>query len=215
MGTSIPLPLKITINPFVVVQSGTPYNITTGLDPNDDGIFTARPELLAGVSEGNCSSANLVYTARFGCFNVNPAAGAATIERNYGRGPGSATLMLRLSRTWAFGQKRETDPNAGGFGGPPGGGGGGGGRGPGGPGGGGPPPGGPPPGMGFNSGRRYSLTLGVNAMNALNHPNYAAPNGDLTSPFFGVSQSLAGGFGPFGGASTYNRKIDFQLRFGF
>jgi hypothetical protein len=215
MGTSIPLPLKVTINPFIVVQSGTPYNITTGLDPNDDGIFTARPELLAGVSEGNCSSANLVYTAKFGCFNVNPAAGAPTIERNYGRGPGSATLMLRLSRTWAFGEKRETDPNAGGFGGPPPGGGGGGGRGPGGPGGGGPPPGGPPPGMGFNSGKRYSLTLGVNAMNALNHPNYAAPNGDLTSPFFGVSQSLAGGFGPFGGASTYNRKIDFQLRFGF
>jgi hypothetical protein len=215
MGTSIPLPLKVTVNPFIVVQSGTPYNITTGLDPNDDGIFTARPELLAGVSEGNCSSANLVYTAKFGCFNVNPAAGAPTIERNYGRGPGSATLMLRLSRTWAFGEKRETDPNAGGFGGPPPGGGGGGGRGPGGPGGGGPPPGGPPPGMGFNSGKRYSLTLGVNAMNALNHPNYAAPNGDLTSPFFGVSQSLAGGFGPFGGASTYNRKIDFQLRFGF
>jgi hypothetical protein len=70
--------------------------------------------------------------------------------------------------------------------------------------------------MGFNSGRRYTVTLGVNAMNALNHANYAAPNGDLTSPFFGVSQSLGGGFGPMGGgASTYNRKIDFQLRFGF
>jgi hypothetical protein len=69
--------------------------------------------------------------------------------------------------------------------------------------------------MGFNSGRRYTVTVGVNAMNALNHPNYAAPNGDLTSPFFGVSQSLAGGFGPMGGASTYNRKIDFQVRFGF
>jgi hypothetical protein len=214
MGTSIPLPLQITMNPFIVVQSGTPYNITTGLDPNDDGIFAARPELLAAVTAGNCAGANLVYTRQFGCFNVDPAAGASTIERNYGRGPGSATLMLRLSRTWAFGEKRASDPNAGSFGPPPGGGGG---RGPGGggPGGGGPPPGGPPPGMGFNSGRRFTLTLGVNAMNALNHPNYAAPNGDLTSPFFGVSQSLAGGFGPFGGASTYNRKIDFQLRFGF
>ena len=52
-------------------------------------------------------------------------------------------------------------------------------------------------------------------MNALNHANYAPPNGDLTSPFFGVSQSLGGGFGPMGGANTYNRKIDFQLRFGF
>jgi len=219
VGTSIPLPLQVSISPFIVLQSGTPYNITTGLDPNQDGIFTARPELLSGVSSGSCTGANLVYEAKFGCFNVNPPAGAATIERNYGRGPGSATVMLRLSRTWAFGQKRESDPNASGFGGPPPGGGGGGARGgggPGGPGGGGPPPGGAPPGMGFNSGRRYTVTLGVNAMNALNHANYAAPNGDLTSPFFGVSQSLGGGFGPMGGgASTYNRKIDFQLRFGF
>ena len=218
LGTNIPLPLKFSISPFIVLQSGTPYNITTGLDPNDDGIFTARPALMSGVAAGSCVGSNLVYEAKFGCFNVNPGTGATTIERNYGRGPGSATVMLRLSRTWAFGEKRESDPNAGGFGGPPGGGGGGGGPrggGPGGPGGGGPPPGGAPPGMGFNSGRRYTLTLGVNAMNALNHANYAAPNGDLTSPFFGVSQSLGGGFGPMGGASTYNRKIDFQLRFGF
>ena len=87
-------------------------------------------------------------------------------------------------------------------------------RGPGGPGGGGPPPGGAPPGMGFNSGRRYTVTFGVNAMNALNHPNYATPSGDLSSPYFGVYRSLSG-FGPMGGSSTYNRKIDFQLRFGF
>jgi hypothetical protein len=52
-------------------------------------------------------------------------------------------------------------------------------------------------------------------MNALNHPNYAAPSGDLSSAFFGVSRSLGGGFGPMGGSGTYNRKIDVQLRFGF
>jgi hypothetical protein len=56
--------------------------------------------------------------------------------------------------------------------------------------------------------------LSINARNALNHPNYAAPNGDLSSPFFGQSLSLAG-FGPFGSPSTYNRKIDLQLRFTF
>jgi hypothetical protein len=68
--------------------------------------------------------------------------------------------------------------------------------------------------MGFSSGRRYTVTFGANAMNALNHPNYATPSGDLSSPYFGVSRSLSG-FGPMGGSSTYNRKIDFQLRFGF
>ena len=53
-----------------------------------------------------------------------------------------------------------------------------------------------------------------NARNTLNHPNYAAPNGDLISPYFGQSLSLAG-FGPFGSPSTYNRKIDLQLRLTF
>jgi len=102
-------------------------------------------------------------------------------------------------------------------GGPPPGGGGGG-RGPGGPGGGGPMMGGggPPPGMfGGTSGRRYTLTLSLNALNALNRANYAPPNGDLSSPYFGQYTSLGGGFGPMGGASTYNRKVSIQLRFAF
>jgi hypothetical protein len=64
------------------------------------------------------------------------------------------------------------------------------------------------------TGRKYNLTLSINARNALNHPNYAAPEGDLSSPYFGQYLSLAG-FGPFGSPSTYNRKIDLQLRFTF
>ena len=226
IGTSLPLPRQFSISPFIVVQSGTPYNITTGLDTNQDTIAAERPQLLTGVGAGSCSGTYLVYEAGFGCFSLNPAPGAPTITRNYAVGPGTRMVMLRLSRTWAFGGKREVDPNAAGGpgqggpppggGGPPPGGGGGGMRGPGGPGGGpggGPPPG-APPGMGFNSGRRYTVTFGVNAMNAFNHPNYAPPSGDLSSPYFGQYRSL-GGFGPMGGSSTYNRKIDFQLRFGF
>jgi hypothetical protein len=217
MGTSVPLPWQVSLSPFVIVQSGAPYNITTGIDTNRDTIAGERPSLVSGATSASCVGTSLVYSPAYGCFNLNPAAGTSTIGRNFGRGPGSATLMLRLSRTWAFGTKRETDPNATSVGPPPGGGGPGGGGGA--RGGGGPPPGGgpsgPPPGMGFNSGRRYSLTLGVNAMNALNHPNYATPNGDLSSSYFGQSLSLASGFGPMGGSTAYNRKVDFQLRFGF
>jgi hypothetical protein len=69
--------------------------------------------------------------------------------------------------------------------------------------------------FGGNSGRKYTLTFSLNAMNVLNHANYAAPGGDLSSPYFGVYRSLGGGFGPMGGAGTYNRKIDVQLRFAF
>ncbi len=68
--------------------------------------------------------------------------------------------------------------------------------------------------FGGASGKKYNLTLSISARNALNHPNYATPNGDLSSPYFGEFRSLAG-FGPFGAPSTYNRKVDIQLRFTF
>jgi hypothetical protein len=96
-------------------------------------------------------------------------------------------------------------------------------------GGGGPPPGGggggmmvaPPPGMMGPEGasqvskRRYTITLSLNATNVFNHVNWATPSGDLSSPFFGQYRSLSGGFGPSGGSSTYNRKVDVQVRFSF
>jgi hypothetical protein len=68
--------------------------------------------------------------------------------------------------------------------------------------------------FGSASGKKYNLTFSVSARNALNHPNYATPSGDLSSPYFGEYRSLAG-LGPFGAATTYNRKIDLQLRFQF
>ena len=216
VGTNLPLPLRFSVSPFIMMSSGTPYNIITGRDSIGDGIIAQRPALLAGVGASACNGANLVYEAAFGCFNVNPAAGTPTIERNFARGPATATVALRLSRSWALGGKRESSQNNNpmmGGGPPPGGGGGG--RGPGG--GGGMMMGGPPPGMmgGASSGRKYTLTFSVNAMNVLNHANYAPPSGDLSSPYFGEYRSLAGGFGPMGGASTYNRKIDLQLRLAF
>jgi hypothetical protein len=52
--------------------------------------------------------------------------------------------------------------------------------------------GGPPPGVfAPNSGRKYSLTLTLATLNALNRANFAPPNGDLSSPYFGQSRSLA------------------------
>lgn len=77
------------------------------------------------------------------------------------------------------------------------------------------PGGGPPAGMfGAASGKKYNLTLSVSARNALNHANYSPPSGDLSSPYFGTYRGLAG-FGPFGSPTTYNRKVDIQLRLQF
>lgn len=226
MGTSLPLPFRFNVSPFFMFSSGSPYNITTGRDTNGDGFTSERPSLLAGRSSADCRGGDLIYTAEFGCFD---ASGASTaIARNYGRGPSNANLSLRLSRTWAFGTRGESGPSEGGpppgMGGVRGGGMPGGGGGPGGPGGGGPPPGmgpggpgggGPPRGLfGPDSGKKYNLMLTLSARNLINRANYAAPSGDLSSPYFGEYRSLAG-FGPFGNTSTYNRKIDIQLRFTF
>ena len=217
MGTNIPMPLKFSISPFFLAMSGSPYNITTGQDPLHTGYQNARPALLSGVSSSNCSGSDLVYKDGFGCFDLNPSADTPAIERNYARGPGNVSLNMRVSRAWSFGKKGEgaqgdfgPPPGMGGVrgGGPPPGGG---------PGGGGPPPGGgPPAGMfgGAGAGKKYTLTATVSFRNVLNHPNYGNPSGDLSSPFFGEYRSLAG-FGPMGAATTYNRKVDLQLRLAF
>jgi hypothetical protein len=74
-------------------------------------------------------------------------------------------------------------------------------------------------GGGGTAGKKYSLTASVQASNVLNHTNFGPPVGNLSSPYFGESISLAQGFGPPGGGSggspTYNRKITLQLRFTF
>jgi len=95
IGTNIPLPWKISISPFFIVSSGTPYNITTGIDTLNEGVAAERPSLATNVSAGNCTGANSKYEAGYGCFNLNPAPGTQ-IERNYGRGPAHETLMMRL-----------------------------------------------------------------------------------------------------------------------
>ena len=185
--TALPLPGKFHAAPFLALAGGPPYNITTGGDPNDTGFPTARPGLVAGARPG-CRQA--------ACFDLKPAAGTS-IGRNYGRGPGSVNLGMRLSRTWAFGARGESrQPDGSG----------------------GMHAGGPPVGMfGASSGRKYNLTLTASTMNALNRANYAAPNGDLSSPYFGQYRSLGGMVVMMHGgkSSSYNRKIDLQLRFTF
>lgn len=219
VGTNIPLPFKFAVSPFFMASTGRPYNITTGSDTNGDGIAAERPALV-GVLPTACAGGSLIYSPMFGCFDLNAPAGTA-ISRNYGRGPGMVNLNLRLSRTWGFGKSAEQAApdrpdgpppgmRGGGMRGGPGGGGfrggggmmggGGGGRG--------------MFGGGRDASKRYSLTLSISAMNVLNHANYAAPSGDLSSPFFGQYRGLMG-LGPAGGAGSYLRKVDFQLRFGF
>lgn len=206
-GGSFGLPAGFRLSPYMIASSGSPFNITTGQDFYGNGVFNVR------ATTGDCSSgATGVRQTAYGCFNVATLPGQPVIPINDFTGPGRFTLNLRLSKSFGFGQKKEANntagqsgPNVGTFGrgpgggGPRGGGGGGGDRG----------------GMfggGNVSNNRYNLTFSVYARNVFNNVNVSNPIGNLSSPLFGESNSLA--TGPFS-SSTANRRIDLQMSFNF
>src|SRR5882724_112027 len=181
---------KLVFNPFIVANSGPPFNITTGVDSNLDRQYNERPSFAS--ANADCTSLNIRCTS-FGNFNLTPGPGDQIIPRNYGHSPGSLSVNLRISRIFSFGgeaarsnassrnQKNTTETSKRGGGGGGGGRGGptigagmpGGGRGPGGGGPGGGGPGGGGPGMmggfggGGNGAGKYTLTLSVNFQNIL------------------------------------------------
>jgi len=214
LGGTVGLPKGFRLNPFMIVSSGTPYNVTVAQDLNGDSIFNDRPGF---ESVATCSPVTKLpsgnYCTPLGTFN--PAGVGPTLPINYGSGPALFTMNLRLSKTFGFG--KETGGASATGGGPGGGPGGGGGRGQGGPGGGlggrglagG---GGGPFGMGASTNRRYNLTFSVAARNVFNHVNFAAPIGVLESSKFAESNAIA--TGPFSSGSA-PRRIDLQVLFSF
>jgi hypothetical protein len=201
IGGSVEVPYGFRLSPFIIINSGQPYTITTGQDNNGDSIFNDRAWL-------NTSGA-FYCTSKTDFTGTQISPSQPQVPVNTCSGPGNATVNLRLAKTFGFGRESK----GGGDGGFPGGGRGGprgGGLGPGGLSGGG--GGGNPFGFGGGSNRRYSLTLSIMARNLLNSQNPGLPVGSLSSPFFGQTISIAGG--PFSSASA-NRRIDLQIMFSF
>jgi hypothetical protein len=212
-GGTMGLPYNFRLSPFLVAQSGVPFNITTGQDLNGDSIYNDRPAFASPQS-----IVRNVVTNKYGSFDLVPQSGETIVPINSLTSAGRFSLNLRLSKSFGFGQKKEaTNTGAGGPGA-----GGTFGRGPGGPGG--PGGGGQRGGGGFGGGRgggmdgggstnnRYNLTFSVSARNVFNKVNLATPIGNLSSPFFGQANGLAGG--PYS-SSTANRRIDLQVSFNF
>jgi hypothetical protein len=200
VGGSITLPYLVTLSPFIVAQSGTPYNVTLGTDLNHDSIFNDRPAFLPGASSANCSDATTFTTPT----STNPE-----IPINYCTGPSLFTINLRVAKTFGFGRSTGPDQaNQGGAGGP-GPGALGGGRG--GPGGG---HGGGPGGFGGrNSGKRYNVTLGAQFQNLFNIENLSTPGGVVSAPgLFGKSTQLAGNIYT---SNSAVRRIMLQASFNF
>lgn len=203
MGGTIGIPYGFRFSPFLVASSGIPFNITTGTDPFQGNVYNLRPEF------GTCSGTGTSTSTKYGCF-LTPVApqdfeSYTPIPVNFGEGPGRFSLNFRLSKTFGFGPVLEG--SGGGGGGPMGGGtfgrpGGG-------------PRGGGGGGRGFDAGstnKRYALTFSANVRNAFNNVNLGTPVGNIQSPVFGESNSLAGG--PFNTQSA-NRRIDLQVTFAF
>jgi uncharacterized membrane protein YgcG len=201
LGGSIMAKWGLRFSPFIVAHTGVPYNITTGTDLYLDNAEMSRPSLISTPPPGISSQAYLTY------LNPLPAPGTPVIARNSFTGPGFLGVNLRVSKTFGFGTTKFSGPSGGSRG---GGGGGGGRRGGGGFGG-----GGGPRGFGSESSEhRYNLTVSVNARNILNHENVSSPIGSMTSPYFGESTGIQGGYGAES-TSSNQRRIDLQLRFAF
>ncbi len=215
-------PWGIRLNPFLVAQSGRPYNITLPTDPLND-FLNQRPSYATDPTA--CTASGDVLTS-FGCLNTTPASGEALIPIDLGNGPAAVAFNLRVSKAIGLGPKLVSATNNQPDGGPPpggpppGGGHGGGGRG--GPGGGG--PGGPMGlGGGNSTGHKYSLTFSAQALNLFNDIDKGTPNGTIIpTPLgngqygpgnqFGKSTNLAGGIFSQGSAA---RRIFLQAVFSF
>ena len=86
------LPLGWTASPILQINSSTPFNITSGIDYNGDGVNNDRPSFAAS---GATCGGNIKCTA-FGNFNIAPGAGATPIPVNYANGPSQWRVDLRL-----------------------------------------------------------------------------------------------------------------------
>jgi hypothetical protein len=220
MGGSFTAPWGVRLNPFLMFATAAPFNVVLGQDLNGDTVNNDRPSFAtpSDIAASNTAVAAggkpFVFPTPYGFLNSKPAPGAALVPRNLGKGFGSLTINMRISRTWGFGEPTSRAGNQGG--------------GPGGPGGfGGPRPGGGGGGRGGGffgaaTNKRYNLIASVEVRNLLNSVNPSAPVGTLTSPSFGESQGITNGFGGgggggFGGGATQsaNRRLEMQLRFSF
>jgi hypothetical protein len=200
-GGSLSLRWHIRISPFLLLQTGVPFNITSGNDTFGTTLFNARPGIASDPGK-----AGLVQTS-YGLLDPNPSANERIISRNYGRGPTQISFNMRLAKTIGFGPergggaaKRQASPGGGGIN---------------------PIAAAGGRGMGGilgapSTSHRYNLTLALSARNVLNHVNPGPIIGNITSPLFGQANQVAGtpnGEGFFETAN--NRRLEWQIRFAF
>jgi hypothetical protein len=176
------------------IQSGIPYNLTSGYDLTGNNQFNARP------GYGVCGAPGVIST-RYGCLDPNPAGkGERIVPFAVAAGPRNILFDLRLSKTFGIGPRVDStvggqsmaantisdqglSTNGASI------------------------------KMDEGSPRRYNLTFVAGGSNLLNIVNRGVPDGVLISPLFGKSQSLADG--AFANPTPGNRAIIFQMNLSF
>ncbi len=197
IGGSINLKWAVRISPFVVMQSGAPFDITAGSDLYGTTLFNARPGIAADPNK-----TGLIQTS-FGLLDPNPSPGERLLSRNFGRGPGQYNVNLRIAKVIGFGKERGGAPSGqsgaagnpmqaatgrglGGLIGTP------------------------------STSHRFNVSIGLSIRNLLNHTNPGPIIGNITSGYFGSANQIAGGQNGEGFYETANnRRLESQIKFTF
>jgi Carboxypeptidase regulatory-like domain len=193
---------NVRLSPFLIVDSGPPFDITVGRDLYGTTQFNGRPGIPTDTNKPG-----LIRT-RYGLLDPNPTLDEKTVPRNYGRGPGSITLNMRLSKSLDFGRTGESAaatqhgsvgggegrsaPRVSGVGAVPQG-----------------------STASAQAGHRYNLTISMSIRNLLNHTNPGPIIGNITSPLFGQANQPSGGGGFVFSEAANNRRLELQMRFTF
>jgi hypothetical protein len=177
---------------------GSALRYHRGSDLYGTTLFNARPGIATDPSKPG-----LIQT-KYGLLDPNPAPGEQLLSRNFGRGPGQINVNLRIAKTFGFGRERgsaggdarpasaatavqaATGRGLGGLIGSP------------------------------TTSHRFNLSIGMSIRNLLNHTNPGTIVGNITSPYFGSANQIAGGQNGEGFYETANnRRLESQIKFTF
>src|SRR5262249_31319288 len=81
------------------LASGPPFDITVGRDVYGTTLFNGRPGIATDPNKPG-----LIQTS-YGLLDPNPTPGETVLHRNYGRGPGTISVNLRVTKTITLGRK--------------------------------------------------------------------------------------------------------------
>lgn len=108
-GGTINTRWNVRFSPLISLQSGAPFDITTGSDLYGTTLFNARPGIATDPTRPG-----LIQTA-YGLLDPNPIPGETILSRNYGRGPGQMSVNLRIAKFFTFGSERKAAQHGGGI----------------------------------------------------------------------------------------------------